>query len=322
MENAPAAIAIDFDMRGICGVALEDFANLSATATLEAYLTSSGVGEAISFSHLVTMVNSSSALSVKKSFFFTSSRPKVDILQLRVRNGPFPEDEIGRVCIPLVAFLQAESANEIVGRTVAFNAWKWSNSSVSGVYLTAGWKFIGSMKYQATASASVAEAYISDTMRSSPDEFELQFQPDQSAFPMSALSATNNSTTRENTWLSSPTRKSPSQTGFGTTSAPGSTNKPVIIKSVSGQLVVCVKGYFSARGVLDRTNNQEEDPEGSRSVLRGTTLTTEVTLMPEGLRKKSNAEAPVSIASGDIDSTVEWSKGFTMFLAYAAQQVF
>jgi len=324
MESAPAAIAIDFDLRGICGVALEDFADLSATATLEAYLTSSGVGEAISFNQLVTMANSTSALSVKKSFSFSSSRPKVDILQLRVRNGPFPEDEIGRVCIPLVALLQAESANEIVGRTVAFNAWKWSNSSVSGVYLTAGWKFIGSMKYQATASPSVAEAFISDTMRSSPEEFELQFQPDQSAFPMSALSATsatNNGTTRENTWTSSPTRKSPSQAAFGTTSAPGSTNKPVIIKSVSGQLLACVKGYFSARGVLDRTNNQEEDPEGARFLLRGTTLTTEVTLMPEGLRKKTNAAAPVTIASGDIDSTVEWSKGFTMFLAYAAQQV-
>lgn len=321
MDNIPTAMNVEFNLQGICGEALDGFPNLKATATFEAYLTSSGAGEAVSFTRLVTQSTMSSAFGVKRTISLRSACPKMDILQLRVRTGNFPEDEIGRVCIPLVALLQKESNNEIVGRTVALNAWKWSNSSVSGVYLSAKWKFIGSLSFQATESETGMDAETSS--------FPHTFQPDQSGFPEAEM--TNNSQqgmTLQNNWTTSSGQNtsnfgSPQRhpTAPGTTSF-ASTKKPVLVKSVSGRLLGSVKGYFSARSVVDRTHNQEnEHLEGTSYFDKGNVLSAEVTLMPEGLRKKTNSATAVAIASGDIENTVEWSKGFSMFLTYASQQV-
>lgn len=307
IPNVPSAMGVEVELRGVCGAALEAFPELTASASVEAYLTSSGCTETISLKNVATMRNSTAAVSIKKTFYLHSARPRVDILQLRLRNGPFPEDEIGRVCIPLVALLQVESETLLLNRPVAFNAWKFSNSDKGGAYLLGNWKLVGALRYQAVQpSASQKEATANMLCTTTDDLESLQYSP-----------GTN--TEGRSNWLSSPTRRSP---GFETqamgTAVPSSA-KPSLVKSVSGQLVGCIKGYFSARSGLDATGNQEQ--EGPFFLSKGYTLHVETTLMPEGLRKKTVPATAIAQQSGDIEATVEWGKSFSMFLAYAAQQV-
>lgn len=320
IPDIPAAMNVQLELSGILGAALETFPTLSATASLEAYLTSSGATETVSLSSLATIKNSASALSIKKTFSMHCVRPKVDILQLRLRNGPFPEDEIGRICIPLVALLQVGSEDLVLNKVLSFNAWKFSNSDKGGAYLLGNWKLVGALRYQAVGTSASAKTAATAT-NATTGEFDGSFSPAQTGFPLSALTNTENGT---GNWMSSPTRRSP---GFGSQAMGGtavpSSAKPSLVKSVSGQLVVCVKGYFSARSAgLDATGNQDaHEREGPIFLSKGYSLFVETTLMPEGLRKRTAPASASVIQSGDIDATVEWNKSFSMFLAYAAQQV-
>lgn len=354
IPNIPCAMDVELELSGVCGAALEVFPNLGATARLEAYLTASGCTETVSLCNLATKQNSADAWSIKKTFFLHSNRPKVDILQLRLRNGPFPEDEIGRFCVPLAALLQTSSEELVLNKALPFHAWKFCHSDKGTSYLSAKWKAVGVLRYQSAGPSpsqrTIGASTMLDTTGGQSIEFGTctgtgtgtggefdggQFSPDRtSAYP--TISGANiTSSTRSfggnnnnnNNWMTSPSRRSPAgkydSSAMGTTSsAVASSAKPTLVKSISGQLVVCVKGYFSARSVLDATGNQDfHEREGPLFLSRNQSLCVETTLLPEGLRKRTPSATATALQSGDIEATAAWGKSFSMFLAYATQQV-
>ena len=313
--QAPARLDVQFGLTGICGAALQDHPNIGHTATLEAFLTSSGRTETTSLAQCTTVADSASAIRIKKMFSFESDRPNVDILQLRLRNGSFPEDELGRVSVPLWALLQRDSESSLQGTKVAFTVWK-RNPEREGAYEACNMKIVGSLSY-AALGASHAEGICDPALLA--DSLGPEHRHGDEQWGTAAASATyiDNGRMAPSTWMHSPDR-----TNMNITDSSHSPSKPIAVKSTAGQLMCCVKGLFSARGFADGTGNQEAELDGLRAYAqRGYVLTVEVTLKPEGLRKRTSPSAALALSAGDIDATVEWSKAFSTFVAFALQQV-
>lgn len=312
--QAPARLDVQFGLTGICGAALQDHPNIGQTATLEAFLTSSGRTETTSLAQCTTVADSASAIRIKKMFSFESDRPNVDILQLRLRNGSFPEDELGRVSVPLWALLQRDSESSLQGTKVAFKVWK-RNPEREGAYEACNMKIVGSLSYAALGS-SHTEGICDPALLADSPVPEHRQDDEQWGIAASAI-YTGNGRMAPSTWMHSPDR-----TNMNATDSSRSPSKPSAVKSSAGQLMCCVKGLFSARDFADGTGNQEAELDSLRAYAqRGYVLTVEVTLKPEGLRKRTSPSAALALSAGDIDATVEWSKAFSTFVAFALQQV-
>jgi hypothetical protein len=317
--QVPSCLTLDFSFHGLTGQELAEHPDLGSTATVEAFLTSSGCGETTSLSRCATRATSATALSIHKGFSFLSLRPSLDILQLRFRSGPFPEDEFGRICVPVAAFFSAGSEAALLNRPIALSAWR-ANPERGGAYQVCKWKVVADlqMKIEEMQSAPVVTGALGDLDGpASAEEFGEPFSPTQTGVPASSLT---NSPTRTGNWVSSPAR-----TGAGldyTGGVSSAAAAPTTVKSAAGQLLGCVKGYFSARTSVDGTGNQEVDGLSQQNVFgKGYTLFTEVALLPEGLRRKTPQSAAAVLSTGDIGATVEWGKTFSMFVAFALQQV-
>jgi hypothetical protein len=300
-------------LQGMCGPELQEHEGFASTTIVEAYLTTSGCTETASLSRCATKAAGPSALSIKKDFFLFSLRPKADLLQLRFRNGPFPEDEFGRVCVPLAAFFQPGSSDAVVNKTIALTARKVT-AERGGTYQPCQWKAVLSVSYRAVDSAASQKSTAALTLESSA-----AFTPAGTGITDPTLSATN-SPARASNWMSSPEHMAGT---YGGNHGAGSPVKPTAVKSVAGQLLCCAKGYFSARCGVDATGNQEfAAGEGSSSLVsKGCALSVEATLLPEGLRKKTDPCAVTLVQGGDIDATAAWAQPLSMFVAYALQQV-
>jgi hypothetical protein len=318
--QVPSRLNLDLSFHGLTGPDLAEHPDLGSTTTVEGFLTSSGCEETTSLSHCATRATSATALSIHKSFSFQSQRPSLDILQLRFRSGPFPEDEFGRICVPVAAFYSAGSDSSLLDRPIALTAWR-ANPERGGAFQACKWKVVAAVQVTLVEmrTAQPSTGALSDMNGpASAEEFDGQFSPAQKGVPASSLM---NSPTRTGNWVSS----SSGRIGAGLENTGGASTSaavPTSVKSVAGQLLGCVKGYFSARTSVDATGNQEIDGLAVPNYFgKGYTLSTEIALLPEGLRRKTPQSAPAVLTTGDISATVEWGKTFAMFVAFALQQV-
>jgi hypothetical protein len=374
-------MAVDFYLDGIAGQGLEMFKDIADTVTIDAYLTASGRAHSLPLSTCKPRVFSTTCVAIRKSLTLRSINPNFDILQIRFRNGPFPDDELGRVCIPIISLVQPSCA--AAHHATGFNTWKPNNSEKVGVFVPSKWRLVASLGHEEAESTAVdpldllpsgggdqgpsSQISRAQNNSSSPsrgpeyldsDDYDAR---DSSAMRSTIASgASNTMGATASSWLVSPaatlqrgnnnaTNDSSSNnnnniTGAGTavsawnSSTAGASvlaKRPVQVKSVSGQLIGSVKGMFMPRsaGLMARTistaaassSNQEFQEQlhslGQLSAIKGVSFSTEIILLPEGLKKKSDSAVPTVLSSGDVDGMVQWDKQFSMFLAFAPQQV-
>lgn len=259
---------------------------------LEASLTASGISNKVNIQIIKTTSAGSEDYELKHSIFeITSYWPNVDILKLSIRKGPYVEDEIGFIHIPVCFLIPIEETTKTKNSTSNNNkvninspmsliAWKTilPPPQTGNAYVQAKFNFIWELKHIDYIKA--VDRMITKQNNINPSN----------TISIPNIDKNNNS----NNWLA------PTAQGW-------------TVKSVSGQLIGCIEGFFSNRILSE---------ENSIYLSKGYSIMVEVVLLPEGLKKSSLLATPIVLrSSSDINALIEFKKSFNILLTVALQQV-
>ena len=229
---------------------------------------------------------------------FKSINPNIDILNLSFRKGAYKEDEIGFIQIPVTFLLNPDFTSKAMDRFITMNAWKMIFTADQCCKFTTS-KFTFVWKLLSIHHSTNDKAIESDDIQSN------EIVADDNKFDNNSqrqLDATTYDDTSDNN------RLLPSSQGS--------------VKSITGQLLCCIEGFF-----LNRGSNKDSNPNSMSTspFSKGSSIGLEVILWPEGTKTSSLLCVPILLPkdsdSNDIEAIVELKKSFNMLITVALQQV-
>lgn len=226
-----------------------------------------------------------------------SINPGLDILNLSFRKGPYDEDELGFIQIPII-FLQnldlaGKKASDVL---IALIAWKMIiNVDQRCMFTSSKFSFIWKL-------LSIHPIIDTENLQLNDRNEEVFHDNDDVDGGGIVDKIVMNSTIDVN---DSDNRLLPSSQGS--------------VKSITGQLLCCIEGLLINRGSnKDSTFNSDKGFTFSK----GSTIGLEIILWPEGTKTTSLLCIPIILPKeNDIEAIVELKKTFNMLITVALQQV-
>jgi len=227
-----------------------------------------------------------------------SINPGLDILNLSFRKGPYDEDELGFVQIPIIFLQNLDLAGKASDVLIALIAWKMIvNVDQRCMFTLSKFSFIWKL-------LSIHPIIDTENLQLNDRNEEVFHDDDDGGGGGGGIVDKNvmNSTIDVN---DSDNRLLPSSQGS--------------VKSITGQLLCCIEGLFINRGSnKDSTLNSDKGFTFSK----GSTIGLEIILWPEGTKTTSLLCIPIILPKeNDIEAIVELKKTFNMLITVALQQV-
>jgi len=227
-----------------------------------------------------------------------SINPGLDILNLSFRKGPYDEDELGFVQIPIIFLQNLDLAGKASDVLIALIAWKMIvNVDQRCMFTLSKFSFIWKL-------LSIHPIIDTENLQLNDRNEEVFHDDDDGGGGGGGIVDKNvmNSTIAVN---DSDNRLLPSSQGS--------------VKSITGQLLCCIEGLLINRGSnKDSTLNSDKGFTFSK----GSTIGLEIILWPEGTKTTSLLCVPIILPKeNDIEAIVELKKTFNMLITVALQQV-
>jgi hypothetical protein len=226
-----------------------------------------------------------------------SINPGLDILNLSFRKGPYDEDELGFVQIPIIFLQNLALAGKASDVLIALIAWKMIvNVDQRCMFTLSKFSFIWKL-------LSIHPIIDTENLQLNDRNEEVSHDDDDGGGGGGIVdNKVMNSTIEVN---DSDNRLLPSSQGS--------------VKSITGQLLCCIEGLLINRGSnKDSTLNSDKGFTYSK----GSTIGLEIILWPEGTKTTSLLCIPIILPKeNDIEAIVELKKTFNMFITVALQQV-
>ena len=229
-----------------------------------------------------------------------SINPGLDILNLSFRKGPYDEDELGFVQIPIIFLQNLDLAGKASDVLIALIAWKMIvNVDQRCMFTLSKFSFIWKL-------LSIHPIIDTENLQLNDRNEEVFHDDDDDDGGGGGGGIVDknvmNSTIAVN---DSDNRLLPSSQGS--------------VKSITGQLLCCIEGLFINRGLnKDSTLNSDKGFTFSK----GSTIGLEIILWPEGTKITSLLCIPIILPKeNDIEAIVELKKTFNMLITVALQQV-
>jgi len=227
-----------------------------------------------------------------------SINPGLDILNLSFRKGPYDEDELGFVQIPIIFLQNLDLAGKASDVLIALIAWKMIvNVDQRCMFTLSKFSFIWKL-------LSIHPIIDTENLQLNDRNEEVFHDDGGGGGGGGGIVDKNvmNSTIDVN---DSDNRLLPSSQGS--------------VKSITGQLLCCIEGLFINRGSnKDSTLNSDKGFTYSK----GSTIGLEIILWPEGTKTTSLLCIPIILPKeNDIEAIVELKKTFNMLITVALQQV-
>jgi len=227
-----------------------------------------------------------------------SINPGLDILNLSFRKGPYDEDELGFVQIPIIFLQNLDLAGKASDVLIALIAWKMIvNVEQRCMFTLSKFSFIWKL-------LSIHPIIDTENLQLNDRNEEVFHDDDDGGGGGGGIVDKNvmNSIIDVN---DSDNRLLPSSQGS--------------VKSITGQLLCCIEGLLINRGLnKDSTLNSDKGFTFSK----GSTIGLEIILWPEGTKTTSLLCIPIILSKeNDIEAIVELKKTFNMLITIALQQV-
>lgn len=224
-----------------------------------------------------------------------SINPGLDILNLSFRRGPYDEDELGFIQIPIIFLQNLDLAGKSSDLLIALIAWKMIiNVDQRCMFTSSKFSFIWKL-------LSIHPILDTENLQLNDRNEEVDHDDGDGDGGIVDKNIMN-STIDVN---DSDSRLLPSSQGS--------------VKSITGQLLCCIEGLFINRGSnKDSTLNSDKGFTFSK----GSTIGLEIILWPEGTKTTSLLCIPIILPKeNDIEAIVEIKKTFNMLITVALQQV-
>jgi hypothetical protein len=85
---------------------------------------------------------------------------------------------------------------------------------------------------------------------------------------------------------------------------------PIAKVSVSGSFLVCVQGFFGSRGSFS-----------SKVLSQSNTIAVDISILPDGLKKRSTLSSFLPATSSDFEAFIEWNKVLSVAVPWSSHQV-
>ena len=229
-----------------------------------------------------------------------SINPGLDILNLSFRKGPYDEDELGFVQIPIIFLQNLDLAGKASDVLIALIAWKMIvNVDQRCMFTLSKFSFIWKL-------LSIHPIIDTENLQLNDRNEEVFHGDDDDGGGGGGGGIVDKNVMNSIIDVNdSDNRLLPSSQGS--------------VKSITGQLLCCIEGLLINRGSnKDSTLNSDKGFTYSK----GSTIGLEIILWPEGTKTTSLLCIPIILPKeNDIEAIVELKKTFNMLITIALQQV-
>lgn len=229
-----------------------------------------------------------------------SINPDLDILNLSFRKGPYDEDELGFIQIPIIFLQNLDLAGKASDVLIALIAWKMIiNVDQRCMFTSSKFSFIWKL-------LSIHPILDTENLQLNDRNEEVDHDDDDDDSNGGGSGIVDKNVINSAIDVKdSDYRLLPSSQGS--------------VKSITGQLLCCIEGLFINRGSnKDSTLNSDK----GFSFSKGSTIGLEIILWPEGTKTTSLLCIPIILPKeNDIEAIVELKKTFNMLITVALQQV-
>ena len=342
-----STVVFNFNMLGLVGSGLDKYSKLPDGTVLQVALTGSGCQEEVAID---VGSKSGSIINIQQELTLQSRWPQVDMVQASLRLGAYPEDEVGRMFIPVSALLEMSSSDgsdPVVALPASMmKAGPASKTGPTVAFHSAHFKLICGAdcvlmeppeveESEAAEAGAVVDAMTEEERQSrgyspEPDRFSSADGGHNAGTNATPVHGTPVRPRTANGWMmtdGSPGR--PTTTDCGPSA--GRSNNGLASKSVGGQLLVGVQGFIAAgagagAGVDNSTFRSKAVTAGGwtgapmpenfgstpfpppTALSKTDSVSIELTLLPEGQKKRTDPATPALLSVGDLAGLVQWGK--------------
>ena len=278
---------ISTELDGILGKGLKPLSNL----LIEASLRASGTKEVMSLaesSSFGTGVTIDSSFSVMKSKWCLG-----DLLELKLCRGPHPQDEIGRIMIPLAALVSSEG-NSISSESYMYQCIMPNGGETSGTGSVDGAAAGRSNAFKLGDQSIVLRVVEVPSPDDDASESSAPVEPMTESFPdeeggVDEIQASQNAA-----------------------AVPQKKTFPQISKSINGQFLACCQGFIATERAKDMT---------TRNLLKSY-VSADACMRPEDTQHgMTEARVLGAVEASGFVASVEWGKSFSCSVVTSLQQV-
>ena len=322
VDQSAAQTCFKLSVVGLTGAELKNTSNWKSDFSLSCCLASTGTSNEIDLSDGTKYRDI--ALDISRDIVLQSSRMRSDVIEIKLRNkASHSMDDMGAVYIPcaaLVAMLDSHDSDAVDSAAnpamLAFDAWKWQSKSASS-----GSPPISIQNWQ----------LICKFTRQSPDTAMTNTVRAGLIVPETADATTAIPTAEQETKVDEDTVSFADQENKVNEDIEEVVGAPILDKlltvdyslpktrqqfistakvSISGSFAVCVQGFFGTKGSFS-----------SKIMSQSNTIAVDVSIFPDGLKKRSTISSFIPAVCPDFEAFIEWNKVLQFSAPWSSHQV-